>query len=154
MPRPGPPSSAPTGQSPSWSGWVILILLLGAMWAWQLFGAANKEQPSIDYSQFFSLLENGSVASVTNLGSTVTGRFKEDQNTGERQTREFRTSFRPRWTMSFFLFFQKQVVRSAEKRGPTVGSAAHLQLAALGAHHRRLVLALATIQKMARGPTR
>ena len=110
MPRPGPPSSAPSGQSPSWSGWVILILLLGAMWAWQLFGTANKEQPAIDYSQFFSLLENGSVASVTISGQTVTGRFKEDQNTGERPTREFRTVIPAQEDNELFPLFRKQGV--------------------------------------------
>src|SRR3954467_13979784 len=91
MARTGRPSSAPTGQSPSWSGWMILVLLLGAMWVWQLFGTANKPQPSIDYSQFFSLLESGHVSTVTIAGQTMTGQLKEEQHVDDRTTREFRT---------------------------------------------------------------
>src|SRR3954451_10410763 len=91
MARTGRPSSAPTGQSPSWSGWMILVLLLGAMWIWQLFGTANKQQPSIDYSQFFSLVESGHVATVTISGQTVSGQLKDEQRVDDRPTREFRT---------------------------------------------------------------
>ena len=77
---------------PSWSGWVVLLLLLAGMWAWQLFGHDQRELPAIPYSAFYSLAEEGKVQSVTISGQSVSGKLADQQMVDNRPIREFRTT--------------------------------------------------------------
>jgi cell division protease FtsH len=70
---------------------VILVLLLAAMWGWQLFGAGQKEQPNIGYTQFYEMVESGKVAAVTISGQTVSGRFKGEEQVADKRSRDFKT---------------------------------------------------------------
>jgi cell division protease FtsH len=93
MPEPvnSKPSSADPPR-PSWSGWVVLLLLLAGMWAWQLFGHDQRELPAIPYSAFYSLAEEGKVQSVTISGQSVSGKLADQQMVDNRPIREFRTT--------------------------------------------------------------
>jgi cell division protease FtsH len=88
--NPKPPSV--TTQRPSWSGWIMLILLLAGMWAWQLFGRTERELPAIPYSAFYSFVEDGKVASVAISGQAVTGKLAGQEVVENRPIREFRTT--------------------------------------------------------------
>src|SRR5262245_50966022 len=88
--NPKPPSANPA--RPSWSGWLVLVILLGGMWAWQLFGHDQRDLPTIPYSTFYSLAEEGKTASVTIGGQSVTGRLANQEVIDGRPIREFRTT--------------------------------------------------------------
>jgi cell division protease FtsH len=68
----------------SWKAWVFLALLLGGMAVWQ---SLSQEQayPSIDYSEFFRLVEEQKVESITQKGQNVVGQLKR-QETRQNQT--------------------------------------------------------------------
>ncbi|HVZ36105.1 MAG TPA: ATP-dependent metallopeptidase FtsH/Yme1/Tma family protein, partial [Polyangiaceae bacterium] len=80
-----PPDSAPGGrpqlppaQPFSWKAWVLLGVLLGAMAIWQ---SMTQEQayPSIDYSEFFQLVQDAKVESVTLRGENIVGQLKQPE---------------------------------------------------------------------------
>jgi len=75
----------PPTQPFSWKAWVFLALLLGGMAVWQ---SMNQEQayPSIDYSEFFQLVEEQKVATITWKGDTVIGELKKPE---PRQNQSF-----------------------------------------------------------------
>jgi len=62
------------------------------MWAWQLFGRDQRDLPSIPYSAFYSLVEQGKVASVTIAGQAVSGKVIDQEVIENRPIREFRTT--------------------------------------------------------------
>jgi cell division protease FtsH len=79
-----PPGTRPTlpppaGQPFSWKAWLILGLLLGGMAVWQ--SMANQEQayPSIDYSEFYDLVEARRVESVTLKGENIVGQLTQPE---------------------------------------------------------------------------
>src|SRR5262249_47807880 len=93
MPEPVNPKPPPADPpKPSWSGWIVLVLLLAAMWAWQLFGHDKHELPTIPYSAFYSLVDEGKVQSVTVSGQAVSGKLGDQQVVDNRPIREFRTT--------------------------------------------------------------
>jgi cell division protease FtsH len=93
MPEPANPKpSSADPPKPSWSGWIVLVLLLAAMWAWQLFGHDKRELPTIPYSAFYSLVEEGKVQSVTISGQSVSGKLADQQVVENRPIGEFRTT--------------------------------------------------------------
>ncbi|MEO8180174.1 MAG: ATP-dependent zinc metalloprotease FtsH [Deltaproteobacteria bacterium] len=86
-PEPAPagrPSLPPT-QPFSWKAWLFLALLLGGMAVWQ---SMNQEQalPSIDYSEFFQLVEDKKVESITWKGESVIGQLKKPEAREPNQT--------------------------------------------------------------------
>src|SRR4051794_36070880 len=90
MPEPintKPPMTPPS--RPSWSGWLMLVLLLAGMWAWQLFGRDRRDLPTIAYSAFYSLVEDGKVASVQISGQSVSGKLNDAQQIDSRTLHEF-----------------------------------------------------------------
>jgi len=93
MPEPAEPKpSSPDPPRPSWSGWIVLVILLAGMWAWQLFGHDKSELSTIPYSAFYSLVEEGKVQSVTIGGQSVSGKLADQQVVDNRPIREFRTT--------------------------------------------------------------
>ena len=93
MPEPADPKpSSPDPPRPSWSGWIVLVILLAGMWAWQLFGHDKSELSTIPYSAFYSLVEEGKVQSVTIGGQSVSGKLADQQVVDNRPIREFRTT--------------------------------------------------------------
>src|SRR4051812_24241577 len=84
-PAPGTRPSLPPTQPFSWKAWVFLALLLGGMAVWQ---SLNQEQayPAIDYSEFFRLVEQQKVESITWKGESVVGQLKQPET---RQNQSF-----------------------------------------------------------------
>src|SRR5688572_20884635 len=83
-PRPSetPPGARPTlppGQPFSWKAWMFLGLLLGGMAIWQSMMNQEQAYPSIDYSEFYRLVEAGKVESVTLKGESVVGQLKQQE---------------------------------------------------------------------------
>ncbi|HEU4578177.1 MAG TPA: ATP-dependent zinc metalloprotease FtsH [Polyangiaceae bacterium] len=89
-PAPGGRPSLPPTQPFSWKAWVFLALLLGGMAIWQ---SANQEQayPAIDYSEFFQLVEQQKVASITWKGDTVIGELKKPETRQNQSFERFQT---------------------------------------------------------------
>jgi cell division protease FtsH len=69
---------------------VFLALLLGGMAIWQ---SMNQEQayPSIDYSEFFQLVEEQKVATITWKGDTVIGELKKAETRQNQTFERFQT---------------------------------------------------------------
>ncbi len=87
----GPPPPTPQpGTGLSWPMLLVLSLMMGAMWFWR---ASSQEQPfpAVDYSQFFSWVEQGRVASVEIRGQTVQGELKDAQDVDGKSIDRFRT---------------------------------------------------------------
>src|SRR5205814_180930 len=90
-PLPSKPPPAPAARPP-WSTWLMLALVLGGMWVWQFLGRDQRESPAIPYSAFYSLAEEGKIASVTLSGQTISGRLKEPEQIDQRPVHDFRTT--------------------------------------------------------------
>jgi cell division protease FtsH len=69
---------------------VFLALLLGGMAVWQ---SMNQEQgyPAIDYSEFFQLVEEQKVATITWKGDTVIGELKKPETRQNQTFERFQT---------------------------------------------------------------
>jgi cell division protease FtsH len=91
---PGARPSLPPGQPVSWKAWVVLGLLLGGMAVWQ--SLANQEQayPSIDYSEFYRLLEARKIESVTLKGENIVGHLSQPESKNDVAYQNFQ-SLRP-----------------------------------------------------------
>jgi cell division protease FtsH len=83
---PGPPAQEPF----SWKAWLLLGLLLAAMALWQS-SQQRETYPSIDYSDFYRLLEAGRVERVTKKGQTVLGKLKQPETVGTESIQNFQT---------------------------------------------------------------
>jgi cell division protease FtsH len=69
----------PPGQPFSWKAWLFLGLLLGGMALWQSMMNQEQAYPSIDYSEFYRLLEAGKIESVTLKGESIVGQLKQQE---------------------------------------------------------------------------
>src|SRR5215471_15655806 len=87
---PKPP--APGAGRPSLPGWLLLFFLLAAMWGWQLLGQNRKQAPTITYSAFYALVDEGKVTSVTVSGQDVSGRLVGEEQVEGKSVRDFRTT--------------------------------------------------------------
>src|SRR5690606_17729106 len=89
-PGPRPTQPAP-GQPFSWKAWLMLCLLLGGMAVWQ--SMANQEQayPSIDYSEFYRLLETRKIESVTLKGESIVGQLRQPETRDGIDFQNFQT---------------------------------------------------------------
>ncbi|MFH2036484.1 MAG: ATP-dependent zinc metalloprotease FtsH [Candidatus Zixiibacteriota bacterium] len=72
----------PEKDSFSWKGpiksmgfWIIIILI--AIFAYNVYNSNDAEVADISYSEFLSQLENGNIASVTFIDRTIEGRFNK-----------------------------------------------------------------------------
>src|SRR6187549_132706 len=89
-PTPGGRPSLSPSQPFSWKAWVFLALLLGAMAIWQ---SMTQEQayPSIDYSEFFRLVEEQKVEAITWKGESVIGQLKRSETRQGQSFQNFQT---------------------------------------------------------------
>ncbi len=67
----------------------LLLALLG-MWAWQT-KAAKNQAPTIGYSSFFALVEQGKVKSVVLTGQTLEVELSSKQQVAGQTSQKFRT---------------------------------------------------------------
>ncbi|MEY2936206.1 MAG: hypothetical protein RL033_6955 [Pseudomonadota bacterium] len=80
----------PPVQPFTWKAWLFLALLLGSMAVWQ---AVNQEQayPVIDYSEFYGLLEEGKVESISWKGEGIIGQLKRAETRQDQTFQKFQT---------------------------------------------------------------
>ena len=95
-PAPTAPQENPDGSktaqlSWSWKRWFFpLLILAGLMW-WQYQSSREEARPSIAYSDFYSLVSEGKVGSVTLRGQNASGRLKAAQKIGGQTITTFTT---------------------------------------------------------------
>jgi cell division protease FtsH len=86
-----PPPQAST-QSPLSKGWILLLLLLAAIWAWRLAAGPEENVPAISYTSFYDLAQKGDVDSVTLTGPNVSGKLKAPETVDGKSIQDFRTT--------------------------------------------------------------
>jgi cell division protease FtsH len=89
---PGGRPSLPPGQPFSWKAWLFLGLLLGGMTLWQSMMNQEQAYPSIDYSEFYRLVEAGKVELVTLRGETILGPLKQSETRAGQPFQNFQTT--------------------------------------------------------------
>ncbi len=80
---------------PRWLRWLLPLVLLVALTVPQLFAPKPPSSPSVRYSSFYSLVEDGKVASVTIAGQRVKGVLKTEEVVDGQRVREFQTILPP-----------------------------------------------------------
>ncbi len=88
---PGARPSLPPNQPFSWKAWLFLGLLLGGMGLWQSMLNQEQAYPSIDYTEFYALLQADKVDSVTIKGETVTGQLERPETRDGQTFQNFQT---------------------------------------------------------------
>jgi cell division protease FtsH len=74
-----------------WLRWAIPLLLLAFVLASEVLADRRPAAPSIDYSSFYSLVEQGHVARVTIRGHSVAGMLKETEGVDGKSVHDFAT---------------------------------------------------------------
>jgi cell division protease FtsH len=82
----------PSDGSLGWLRWAIPLLLVGLLLASEAFSERKPTSPPIDYSTFYSLVDEGKVARVTIEGQTVTGTLKGPENVEGKSVKDFATT--------------------------------------------------------------
>jgi cell division protease FtsH len=103
MPKAAPPPPPSRGGGPNEGSestpdrprpprWVLLVLatLLFGMWMWRA-EIESAGPPSIDYSTFYAMVQDGKVESVVVKGQTVQGKFKAKEAIQGKKLQEFET---------------------------------------------------------------
>ncbi len=92
---PEPPSAGrqtrPPAQPFSWKAWLFLGLLLGAMTIYQSMANQDQAYPSIDYSEFFRLLQDHKIDAVTLKGENIIGQLRKSELRDGQAFQNFQT---------------------------------------------------------------
>jgi cell division protease FtsH len=76
----------------AWLRWAVPLLLVSFLLASEVFGEHKPVAPAIDYSTFYSFVEQGKVARVSLQGQSVTGTLKEQTPVQGRAVKDFSTT--------------------------------------------------------------
>ncbi len=76
----------------SWIRWVIPLALVLVLLASEALSDRKQAAPQVDYSTFYSLVDQGKVARVTITGQSVTGAFKAPEHVDSRTLTDFSTT--------------------------------------------------------------
>ena len=82
------PNVPTPGGGPAWPRWV-LPLALAAMTTWWVTSGRNPPAPTISYTELYSFVEQGKVATVTLAGVQATGKLKQEESLGARKIKDF-----------------------------------------------------------------
>ena len=89
---PGPP--VPKNAGPPYSSllrWVLPLLVLGGVWAYQAHGAKEEAVPEIRYSDLYALLDSGKIEWVTLTGLQIGGKLKSAETVDGHSITTFRS---------------------------------------------------------------
>jgi len=75
-----------------WLRWAIPLLLVALLLASEAFSDRKPPAPSIDYSTFYSLVDQGKVAEVTIEGQSVDGTLKAPEQVEGKSVKDFSTN--------------------------------------------------------------
>ena len=95
----------------------MLGLLLGGMAVWQSFTNQDQAYPSIEYSEFYRLLEAKRIESVTLEGQRITGQLKQQETRDGVAFQNFR-SFGPEPDPEFLRELRQHEVTNIRVRSP------------------------------------
>lgn len=83
------PNVPTPGGGPAWPRWV-LPLALAAMTTWWVTSGRNPPAPTISYTELYSFVEQGKVATVTLAGVQATGKLKQEESLERGRSRTSR----------------------------------------------------------------
>ena len=90
--------------------WAIPLVLVAVLLASEAFGDRRPASPGIDYSTFYSLVEQAKVARVTIEGQNVTGTLQSQENVEGKSIKDFSTTLPPQPDRDLFPTLRAQHV--------------------------------------------
>jgi len=87
---PSPPSAPSPPSGASRRMWLVLAVMLGAVWFWKT-AMEGKAQPPVAYSQLYQWIKDGKVASVVIAGDAIDATLKNDEKLDGRTVKTFHT---------------------------------------------------------------
>lgn len=88
-------SQGPRGPAPGTPGWILPLVLLMALLAWNFVGAAGGSDDTVPYSVFFHHLQGDQVESVEITGQKVKGTFTSPVRIEGQDRKTFKTTLPP-----------------------------------------------------------
>jgi cell division protease FtsH len=82
----------PSGVSVGWLRWLIPLVLVAFLLISEAFGDRKAAFPSIDYSSFYTLVDQGSVQRASIEGQVVTGTLKTPGQVDGKSVKDFSTT--------------------------------------------------------------
>jgi len=89
-----PASSQPPPPPARWGKWVA-PLFLAAIVAWWTFGLRGATASTVSYTELYTLVSQGKVASVTLRSLHLSGKLKQEETLGPRKLTSFETTLPP-----------------------------------------------------------
>ena len=92
-PAPGGPTQPSSSQpspppAPRWARWITPLLLV-AITPWWAYGVRLGPAATVSYTELYTLLSQGKVASVTLAALQVSGKLKQEETVGTRKVTTF-----------------------------------------------------------------
>ncbi len=106
----GDTDKKPTETSHAWLRWAIPLLLVAILLASEVLGERRPAAPTIDYSTFYSLIDQGKVGRITIEGQSVTGALKEAEPIEGKSITDFSTALPPQPDASLFPLLRQKAV--------------------------------------------
>jgi cell division protease FtsH len=106
----GGENKKPGEGSLAWLRWTIPLLLVAFLLASEVFGDRKSNLPGIDYSSFYSLVEQGNVQRITISGQSVAGTLKGVTQVEGKSVRDFSTALPPQTDSQLIPLLRQQHV--------------------------------------------
>jgi cell division protease FtsH len=116
----GDTDKKPSEKSLTWLRWAIPLLLVAILLASEALGDRRPAAPAIDYSTFYSLVEQGKVARVAIEGQSVSGTLKGPEPVEGRSLKDFSTTLPAQDSDLFPLLRQQNIDVRVEPQQPSV----------------------------------
>ena len=104
----GTPTPPPT-RSFSWPMVLLLLAMLGGMWLWRSAGKSSPTETPVNYSTFYTWVNNGLVKSVNLKGQAIDGQLSSPQKLAGHEVTHFQTRMPERDDQLLPLLRQKSV---------------------------------------------
>jgi cell division protease FtsH len=117
----GDTDKRPSDRSHTWLRWAIPLTLVAILLASEALGERKPAVPSLDYSTFYSLVDQGRVVRIAIEGQSVTGALKEPVPVEGKSVTDFSTTLPAQQDSTLFpLLRQKGVDVRVQTEQPSV----------------------------------
>jgi cell division protease FtsH len=114
MARDEVPTETPPKEPPpriGWKNWVVLAVLLAGTYAWQAYASHREAHPTISYSAFYALANDGKIETLTIRGQNAKGRLKVPETVEGHPVTNFTTMVPTTTEVDLFPALRKQGVK-------------------------------------------